>query len=107
MTFAGWSPDFPDPVTYLDMFITDGTQNKMKYSNPKYDEIITKAKTDGSDVKARWNSLLEAEKILMDDAAIAPVYQRSAAYLQRGTVKDIYKHNYGGDLSFKWASVGK
>ncbi|KEK24819.1 peptide ABC transporter substrate-binding protein [Bacillus gaemokensis] len=107
MTFAGWSPDFPDPVTYLDMFITDGAQNKMSYSNPKYDEIIKKAKTDGSDVKARWNSLLEAEKILLDEAAIAPVYQRSTAYLERGTVKDIYKHNYGGDLSFKWASVEK
>ncbi|MEY8348485.1 peptide ABC transporter substrate-binding protein [Bacillus cereus] len=107
MTFAGWSPDFPDPVTYLDMFVTDGAQNKMKYSNPKYDEIIMKAKTDGSDVQARWNSLLEAEKMLLDDAAIAPVYQRSAAYLQRETVKDIYKHNYGGDLSFKWATVGE
>ncbi|EEL51783.1 peptide ABC transporter substrate-binding protein [Bacillus cereus] len=107
MTFAGWSPDFPDPVTYLDMFVTDGAQNKMKYSNPKYDEIIMKAKTDGSDVQARWNSLLEAEKMLLEDAAIAPVYQRSAAYLQRETVKDIYKHNYGGDLSFKWATAGK
>ena len=30
--------------TYLDMFVTDGSQNKMKYSNPKYDEIIMKAK---------------------------------------------------------------
>ncbi|PFO82498.1 MULTISPECIES: peptide ABC transporter substrate-binding protein [Bacillus cereus group] len=107
MTFAGWSPDFPDPVTYLDMFVTDGAQNKMKYSNLKYDEIIMKAKTDGSDVQARWNSLLEAEKMLLEDAAIAPVYQRSAAYLQRETVKDIYKHNYGGDLSFKWATAGK
>ena len=36
--------DFPDPITYLDMFVTDGSQNKMKYSNPKYDEIIMKAK---------------------------------------------------------------
>ena len=44
MSFSGWSADFPDPITYLDMFVTDGSQNKMKYSNPKYDEIIMKAK---------------------------------------------------------------
>lgn len=105
ITFVGWKPDFPDPVTFLDMFVTDGAQNKMQYSNPKYDEIITKAKTDGGDVEARWNSLLEAEKILLDDAAIAPVYQRGQAYLQRDSIKNLYQHKYGGDLSLKWASV--
>ncbi|ADY20567.1 peptide ABC transporter substrate-binding protein [Bacillus paranthracis] len=107
MSFSGWSADFPDPITYLDMFVTDGSQNKMKYSNPKYDEIIMKAKKDGSDVNARWKSLLEAEKMLLDDAAIVPVYQRGRAYLQRDSIKNMYNHKYGGDLSFKWASVEK
>ncbi|PEB51517.1 peptide ABC transporter substrate-binding protein [Bacillus pseudomycoides] len=107
MSFSAWSADFPDPITYLDMFVTGGAQNKMGYSNPKYDEIIMKAKKDGSDVNARWKNLLEAEKMLLDDAAIAPVYQRSRAYLQRESIKDLYFHKYGGDLSFKWASVGE
>ena len=107
MSFSSWSADFPDPITYLDMFVTGGAQNKMGYSNPKYDEIIMKAKKDGSDVNARWKNLLEAEKMLLDDAAIAPVYQRSRAYLQRESIKDLYFHKYGGDLSFKWASVGE
>ncbi|MFJ8530157.1 peptide ABC transporter substrate-binding protein [Bacillus sp. NPDC094106] len=107
MSFSGWGADFPDPITYLDMFVTGGAQNKMGYSNPKYDEIIMKAKKDGSDVNARWKSLLEAEKMLLDDAAIAPVYQRGRAYLQRESIKDLYFHKYGGDLSFKWTSVGE
>ena len=107
MSFSSWGADFPDPITYLDMFVTGGAQNKMGYSNPKYDEIIMKAKKDGSDVNARWKNLLEAEKMLLDDAAIAPVYQRSRAYLQRESIKDLYFHKYGGDLSFKWASVGE
>ncbi|PFI99097.1 peptide ABC transporter substrate-binding protein, partial [Bacillus cereus] len=107
MSFSGWSADFPDPITYLDMFVTDGSQNKMKYSNLKYDEIIMKAKKDGSDVNARWKNLLEAEKMLLDDAAIVPVYQRGRAYLQRDSIKNMYNHKYGGDLSFKWASVEK
>lgn len=107
MSFSGWGADFPDPITYLDMFVTDGSQNKMKYSNPKYDEIIMKAKKDESDVNARWKNLLEAEKMLLDDAAIVPVYQRGRAYLQRETIKDMYNHKYGPDVSFKWASLGK
>lgn len=105
MSFSGWGPDFPDPMTFLDLFVTNGAQNKMGYSNPKYDEIITKAKKDGSDLQARWNNLLSAEKMLFDDAAIAPIYQRGRAYLQRETVQDIYINKYGPELSFKWASV--
>ena len=45
--------------------------------------------------------------MLLDDAAIVPVYQRGRAYLQRDSIKNMYNHKYGGDLSFKWASVRK
>ena len=45
--------------------------------------------------------------MLLDDAAIVPVYQRGRAYLQRDSIKNMYNHKYGGDLSFKWASVEK
>ncbi|SDZ25428.1 peptide ABC transporter substrate-binding protein [Bacillus sp. 166amftsu] len=101
-----WGPDYPDPVSYLDMFVTGGTQNKTGYSNPKYDELILKAKTDTKDLQARWDNLLQVEKMLVkEDAVIAPVYQKGASYIQKGTVKDIAKHNYGGKYSFKWASV--
>nr|MBR9646672.1 peptide ABC transporter substrate-binding protein [Streptococcus sp. 11-4097] len=31
ISFTGWGPDFPDAITFLDMFITDGSQNKMSY----------------------------------------------------------------------------
>ncbi|WP_242142285.1 MULTISPECIES: peptide ABC transporter substrate-binding protein [unclassified Bacillus cereus group] len=105
MSFTGWSADFPDPISYLDMFVTGGAQNKMGYSNPKYDEIIRKAKKDGNDINARWKSLLTAEKMLLEDATIVPVYQRGRAYLQRENVKNLYFHKYGGDFSLKWTSV--
>ncbi|WP_141439116.1 peptide ABC transporter substrate-binding protein [Bacillus cereus] len=107
ISFTGWGPDFPDAITFLDMFITDGSQNKMSYSNAQYDSLIKKAKQEGSDVKGRWNDLLKAEKILFEDAAIAPVFQRGRSILERETIKDVYIHKYGGELSFKWASVEK
>ncbi|KXY32373.1 peptide ABC transporter substrate-binding protein [Bacillus cereus] len=106
MAFGIWGPDFPDPVSYLDMFVTNGSQNKTGYSNPKYDELILKAKTDTKDLQARWNNLLEVEKMLIkEDAVIAPIFQKGSAYVVKGAVKDIIPINYGGKLTYKWASV--
>ena len=63
IAFGIWGPDFPDPISYLDMFVTNGSQNKTGYSNQKYDELILKAKTDTKDLQARWDNLLEVEDV--------------------------------------------
>ncbi|PLT30380.1 peptide ABC transporter substrate-binding protein [Peribacillus deserti] len=105
-SFAGWGPDYQDPMTFIDMFVTDGAHNQMGYSNPKYDKLVADAKGPLlSDLDARWKALLDAEKILMDDAAISPMYQRGTAYLQRDYVKGIVEHPFGGDFGYKWAHI--
>ncbi|GAB6611590.1 MULTISPECIES: peptide ABC transporter substrate-binding protein [Bacillus] len=106
IAFGIWGPDFPDPISYLDMFVTNGSQNKTGYSNKKYDELILKAKTDTKDLQARWDNLLEVEKMLIkEDAVITPIFQKGSAYVVKGAVKDIIPINYGGKLTYKWASV--
>jgi len=40
---AGWIADYPDPNTFLDMFVTDGGNNRTGWSNPRYDELIARA----------------------------------------------------------------
>ncbi|MDA1569331.1 peptide ABC transporter substrate-binding protein [Bacillus cereus] len=106
IAFGIWGPDFPDPISYLDMFVTNGSQNKTGYSNQKYDELILKAKTDTKDLQARWNNLLEVEKMLIkEDAVITPIFQKGSAYIVKDVVKDIIPINYGGRLTYKWASV--
>ncbi|HDR8125514.1 TPA: peptide ABC transporter substrate-binding protein [Bacillus cereus] len=106
IAFGIWGPDFPDPISYLDMFVTNGSQNKTGYSNQKYDELILKAKTDTKDLQARWNNLLEVEKMLIkEDAVITPIFQKGSAYIVKDAVKDIILINYGGRLTYKWASV--
>lgn len=88
-SLSAWSPDYPDPMTYIDMFVTGSSFNEMDYSNPKYDELVAKSKGELlKDDKARWNALAEAEKILIgQDAAISPTYQQSTAYLEKPYVK--------------------
>ncbi|GGE57673.1 peptide ABC transporter substrate-binding protein [Priestia taiwanensis] len=107
ISYGGWGPDYEDPMTFLDMFITDNSHNSMGFSNAKYDDLIKKSKVDLlSDLPKRWESLLEAEKILVaEEYAIAPVYQRARAYVLRPNVKGLVSHKIGGDYSYKWVSI--
>lgn len=105
-SFAGWGPDYPDPMTFLDMFVTDGGHNQMAYSNKEFDKKIEQAKGElAGDPEKRWQAMVDAEKILFDDQAISPIYQRGASYLQRPYVKNLYRHTFGADNSFKWTYI--
>lgn len=101
---SGWGADYADPINFLELFVTEGGNNNSGYSNPKYDELIKTAMNNTEDEAARWDDLLEAEKVLLEDAGIAPLYQRSKAYLESPAVNGVARHMVGAELSFKWAS---
>jgi oligopeptide transport system substrate-binding protein len=105
-SFAGWSPDYPDPMTFIDMFVTDGAHNQMAYSNKEFDQLVEDGKsTLLNDLEARWEALLEAEKIMMEDQAISPMFQDGSAYLEKEYVHGILRHNFAAGNSYKWAYV--
>ena len=106
-SYAGWGPDYQDPMTFIDMFVTDGAHNQMGYSNTEYDKLVKDAGTTLlSDLPARWEALQKAEKILIEqDAAISPLYQRGLSFLMKDKVKNLYSHAFGGDYSYKWVSI--
>lgn len=87
---GGWIGDYADPNTMLDLFMTGNPQNDPKYSNPKYDELLKTAASTG-DQKVRMDSMKEAEKILMEDMPIAPVYFYTQARLEKPYVSGITK----------------
>ncbi|MDA1851941.1 peptide ABC transporter substrate-binding protein [Bacillus cereus] len=107
ISLSTWGPDYPDPTTFLNMFVTDGPFNKMSYSNKQYDELIEKtSSTLVTDLPARWKAFQDAEKILLeDDAAIAPIFQSGLVYLERPTVKGVVVRPFAGIYSYKWASI--
>ncbi|PHC82548.1 peptide ABC transporter substrate-binding protein [Bacillus pseudomycoides] len=108
MSLSRWLPDYPDPMTYLDVFISESGVNNTGYANPEYDALIKKTKMElGNDEKARWKAMQDTEKMLLDDAVIAPVFQRGLSYLQKPYVKDLYVHQFGPATSLKWANVKK
>lgn len=104
LTFAGWGPDYQDPMTFVDLFVTDGPYNRGKWSNEEFDALIESAKAN-TDAEARWKELQDAEKIVLEENAISPVYQRGSARLTKPYVKGIVEHGFGADYSYKWAFI--
>ena len=70
---AGWSGDYQDPNTFLDMFVTGTAMNGGKYANPQYDLLIEQAAyLSGQD---RMDVMKEAEYLLVtQDQAIVNMY---------------------------------
>ncbi|KRN57223.1 peptide ABC transporter substrate-binding protein [Carnobacterium divergens] len=103
---SGWSADYSDPMAYLDIFQTGKSYNTTSYSNKEYDALVDAiGSTDLAQVDKRWSDMEEAEKILLDDYNIAPIYQRSRAVLEKSYVKGIVSHLVGANYSYKWAYV--
>ncbi|PIE91765.1 peptide ABC transporter substrate-binding protein [Bacillus fungorum] len=103
-----WGPDIPDPITFLDLFTTTSSYNFDKYSNKAYDELIHQVKTNlAGDEKARWEAMKQAEKILLEDGAVAPFYQPGRSYLQRSYIKGIVTNDFGGEFNYKFSEIKK
>ena len=89
-----WGPDYADPMTYLGMWITDNANNYGFWSNAEYDQLIKDCTTGAyiSDYDARWNALLQAETLVMQEAVIAPLYTKANANLIAPGVSGIEFH---------------
>ena len=89
-----WGPDYADPMTYLGMWITNNANNYGFWSNKDYDAIIDECTTGETamDPEARWAALYDAEKIVMDEAVIFPLYTQSNAQLISSNVSGIEFH---------------
>lgn len=104
MVISAWGPDYIDPMTYIGMWVTGGSANRMDYSNAEYDALVSESNNE-SDSTKRYQMMLDAEKMLFEDAAIAPLYQRGLAILQRSNIKGLVRHPSGPDFSFKWTNI--
>ncbi|UOR10783.1 peptide ABC transporter substrate-binding protein [Halobacillus amylolyticus] len=104
---ATWGPDYIDPNTYLNMYLTDGQNNNMNFSSEEYDALIAKANGEyAQDPQKRFETFLEAERLLLEEyAAVAPIYQDAKAQLFRPTIKNAFPTATGPEFEFKWAYV--
>lgn len=69
-----WVGDYPDPNTFLDMFLTGGGNNRTGWGDAAYDRLIAAA-AKTADPAARFAVLEKAEAILVrQEAVVAPIF---------------------------------
>lgn len=97
MSVTGWGPDYNDPNTFLDLWVTDGGNNQTGFSNERYDELIDLAAKE-TDLEKRESYFIECEQIIADQAPIGPAFWRAPSYacsdkikggMHRSTFQDI------------------
>ena len=87
---SAWIGDYNDASTFLDMFVTDGGNNRTGWSHARYDELIRLARQQPVPAK-RAALLQQAERILVDDEMpIVPIYFYVYTYLVRPKVQGVF-----------------
>ena len=106
VVISAWGADFSDSISFLDLFTSDNSYNAGKWSNAQYDKLIAASKTtDAGDTAKRWNDLVSAEKILMNDQGVAPLYQQATAWMIKPKVKGVIYNSAGANYNFKNAYI--
>ncbi|MCL6450834.1 MAG: zinc-ribbon domain-containing protein [Acetobacteraceae bacterium] len=102
---AGWLGDYPDPMTFLDMWITGGGNNDTQWGRADYDSLIESARVT-ADPEARFEAMHQAERLLMDQMPITPIYYYVDLYLVHPYVKGLVKLSTGL-TEFKWTYIAR
>ncbi len=90
----GWSADFVDAEVFLALFTSGQAQNVAGYANPVYDALLAKAAI-ATDAGQRATLLASAERILLEDAVVIPVFHRVSKRLVRPGIKAIVTNPLG------------
>ncbi len=118
----GWLADYNDPISFLDMWITDSGNNDVQFGKgankqlaaysvdltdlgydlkvengtwaETYDQIIKLVKAE-SDKEKRYALMHRAEDLLMSTGCICPIYYYTDLYMLSNTVDGFYSNPLG------------
>jgi len=106
IAYDGWTGDYLDPSTNLDCFLASRVKDENRWNGEpakQYDRLMQKSRTI-EDTKERMKLFLKAERILLEEMPVMPLYFRNAALLVNKRCKNIIK-NYAGHTMFRYAKV--
>ena len=104
-TLSGWSADYNNPMTFLDIWVTNGGNNHTGYANSEYDELLSSVykETDEDKITDTYKKL--ENKLVNEDAVISPVYYTDKYSFYQNYVKDIQFTSFGSVYEFKHAYI--
>lgn len=90
LVISAWIADFPDPISFLSLFTSDNSYNNGEWKSAKYDTLVKNAEgKDALNAGKRWDDMVQAQKVLMNNQGIVPLYQQSTPKLINSKVKGI------------------
>jgi len=106
---ASWIADYDDASSFLTLMQSKtGPTNYGDYKNPAYDALLAKADNEADAVK-RAAHLMQAEKMMLEDAPVAPVFFYISKNLVNpnvtGWVDNVPDHHRKRWLCFKDAAA--
>ena len=107
IAMTDWVPDYDDPMTFLTLWTTSGCEIAEHWSNADYDKLIADCTTGdlAADYDARWQAMHDAERILIENAVIAPLYTNANAMLISPNVSGVEFHVAGVTRVFKYVTI--
>ncbi|SDX05496.1 oligopeptide transport system substrate-binding protein [Marininema mesophilum] len=104
LSLVRWIGRYNDPMSFLEIGYSQSQVNFGRWSNADFDRLMEKSKVT-KDLKQRNEDLVKAEKIVMDDAGVSPLFYESQAYVQKPYVKQLYRLPIGPEYSLKWTYI--
>ena len=101
-----WNGEFNDPSAFLSLFESENPSNMFGYANPNFDRLMKDA-IDQVDPDRRRSFYEEAERELLSDHVVIPLYFRVSKHLVspdiRGWEDNVLDYHYSQHLSFDTA----
>jgi len=98
---AGWIGDYNDPYNFMEILHSKHGLNDSAYNNPEYDALLQQASTE-TDPKKRFDIMRQAEKLVLRDHPVMPIYSYVSSHLIKpwvgNYVPNVLDHNYTKDL---------
>ena len=99
IVWAGFGPDYDDPMTYLDRLVSDSGLNDTGWASPEYDELIAFAKST-LDFEARADAMFEADKLITEEGPLVPIYWRNTAWTKKDNLVNIFRSGMRADPDY-------
>lgn len=103
---AGWGPDFPDVITFADLKSSWNENNRGRWKNDKYDELIRTAMST-IDPKVRMKAFADAMEIIQEEVPVLTTYERVQSWAAKQYISGVSRRIFGPEVDFTRAMTSK
>ncbi|SHH61026.1 peptide ABC transporter substrate-binding protein [Clostridium grantii] len=90
---GGWLGDYADPLTMLDIMLSTSPQNNGQWVNEEYDKLINETRSTSG--QERFQKFYDAEKVMMEDMPVIPLYYYTDILMVKDNVEGWMKTTMG------------